>query len=207
MKRENMFTIPDTEKKLKSRISSYKSAMNKELKVHGHINDGGGKRYILFCLYFVLNDLNKSNEYFEWYKKEFPDDSGEPIQKLCWTLSLHRMNKDKEAKYTLGILMLSNLYIIPRIIGIEVNEYDIWYSSNYQHIDYLDYIPDEVIANIKQSDVQWMTELYNSVEFRRIRKRYIDIYHELQGLSDIDERRVLFNESYSLLDKIKYDDR
>jgi len=70
-----MFTFPDTEKKLKSRISSYKSAMNKEQKNLGYINDGGGKRYLLFCLYFVLDDLNKSKEYFEWYKNEFPDDS------------------------------------------------------------------------------------------------------------------------------------
>lgn len=200
-----MFTFPDTEKKLKSRISSYKSALNKEQKNHGYINDGGGTRYLLFCLYFVLDDLNKSNKYFEWYKNAFPDDSGEPVQKLCWALGLHRMNKDKEAKYILGRLMLSNLYIIPRIIGTEVTEYDIWHSSNYQYIDYFGYIPEDVIKNIKQSEIRWMSKLYNSFEFRRIRKRYIDIYHELQGLSNIDNRRVLLNESYSLLDNINHE--
>ncbi len=165
-----MFSFPDTEKKLRSRISSYKSALNKEKKDFGYISDGSGKRYVLFCLYFVLDDLNESREYFKWYKKEFSDDVGEPIQKLCWALSLHRMENDNEAKYMLGELMLSNLYLIPHIIGQDVQKYDIWHSSNYEHIDYVEYIPKEVRENIKQSEIQWMNNLYNSFEFRRIRK-------------------------------------
>ena len=63
--------FPDTDKKLKSTISRYKSALNKEKKTHGHINDGAGKRYLLFALYFVLNDLKKSEGYFQWYKNSF----------------------------------------------------------------------------------------------------------------------------------------
>ena len=60
-----MMDFPDTEKKLRSRISSYKSALNKEKKTFGHINDGAGKRYLLFALFFVLNDLKKSEQYFQ----------------------------------------------------------------------------------------------------------------------------------------------
>lgn len=199
-----MFNFPDTEKKLKSRISNYTSAMNKEKREYGYINDSGGKRYLLFCLYFVLDDLVKSDQYFEWYKDEFPDDSGEPIQKLCWSLVLHRMGKDEEAKYRLGKLMLSNLYIIPQIIGKKVDEYDIWHSSNYQYVDYFEYIPEEIAKRISPSEVAWMLSLYDSFEFRRIRKRYIEIYHEIQGLKDIEARKKLLNESYSLLDSIKH---
>ena len=81
-----MVTFPDTEKKLKNKISSYRSALNKELKEYDHINDGAGKRYLLFPLYFVLNDLKKSEKYFEWYKTVFKDDGGEPVQKLCWSV-------------------------------------------------------------------------------------------------------------------------
>ena len=63
-----MLSFPDTEKKLKSRISSYRSALRKESATYGFINDGSGKRYLLFYLYFVLNDFEESQEYFEWYK-------------------------------------------------------------------------------------------------------------------------------------------
>jgi len=95
-----------------NRIAKYKLELKKEKDWKGFISDGFGKRYLLFCFYFVLGDFDNTDEYFEWYKKEFPDDIGDPIQQLCWALSLHRMEKDKEARYRLAELMLSNLYII-----------------------------------------------------------------------------------------------
>jgi hypothetical protein len=36
-----MYDFPETEKKLKSRISSYKSALLKEQRKFGYVNDGG----------------------------------------------------------------------------------------------------------------------------------------------------------------------
>ena len=90
--------FPDTEKKLKQRISSYKSSLNKEKRKHGFINDGAGKRYLLFYLYFLLGDLKKSEEYFRWYDSEFSSDAGEPIQMLCWAITLHHMGKEEKAK-------------------------------------------------------------------------------------------------------------
>jgi hypothetical protein len=197
-----MFSFPETERKLRSRISSYKSALNKEKKSYGYINDGSGKRYLLFCLYFVLDDLKKSEDYFEWYGKEFSDDVGEPIQKLCWALSLYRMGKTGVAKYKLAELMLSNLYLIPHIIGQEVQEYDIWHSSSDKHIDYVGYLPEEVREKIKQREIDWMKTLYDSFEFRRIRRRYIEIYHELQNVKELEVRKALLNESYSLLNNL-----
>ena len=195
-----MISFPDTEKKLRSMISRYKSALSKEKREHGYINDGSGKRYLLFYFYFILDDLNKSQEYFEWYKKEFSDDVGEPIQKLCWELSLYRMKKEDAAKHMLADAMLSNLYLIPSIMGQEVKEYDIWHSSSDEDIDYVEYVPEEIRKNIKDPEIQWMDTLFNSFEFRRIRKRYIEIYHDLQHTKQIEERTKLLDESYSLLD-------
>ena len=197
-----MFNFPETEKQLKNKISSYKSALNKEKKIHGFINDGSGKRYLLFYLYFVLDDLKKSNDYFEWYASEFSDDVGEPIQKLCWALSLQRMGKTREAKLKLADLMLSNLYIIPQIIGRKIKPYDIWHSSSDSYIDYIDYLPQKIKKSIQKNEIEWMKTLYDSSEFSRIRKRYIEIFHELQNVKDIESRRVLLDESYSLLNHL-----
>lgn len=202
-----MINFPDTEKKLKGRISSYKSALNKEKKHYGCINDGAGKRYSLFSLYFVLNDLKKSEKYFEWYKEEFDDDVGEPIQKLCWALSLYRMNKIDDAKYMLADLMLLNLYIIPRLLGQDIKEYDIWhYSSNADYV-YFDYIFDEVLEALSEEDKNWIKEQYDSFVFRRIRQRYIEIYGQLQSVKDVPSRRKLLDESNSLLDQLKKEDK
>ena len=68
-----MYCFPDTEKKLKSTISRYRSALKREESA-GYISDGSGKRYMLFALYFVQNDLSASEQYVEWYEQHFPDD-------------------------------------------------------------------------------------------------------------------------------------
>ncbi len=200
-----MMIFPDTEKKLRSRISSYKSSMNKEKKIYGSINDGAGKRYLLFWLHFVLNDLKKSEKYFEWYKPEFDDDVGEPIQKLCWAVSLYRMGRLDEAKYRLADLMLSNLYMIPYVLGKEIFPYDIWHFSSNSDADYVQYIPDEVLEAMTIEDKKWIKEAYDSFVFRRIKQRYIEIYSELKTVEDVELRRKLLNEARTLLDQLKYD--
>lgn len=198
-----MTNFPDTEKKLKSRISSYRSALNKEMKTYGHINDGAGKRYSLFPLYFVLNDLKKSEKYFEWYKTKFNDDVGEPIQKLCWALSLYRMDHRGDAKYMLADLMLSNLYIIPQILGQNIKKYDIRQFSSDGDMEYFDYIPDEVLNGLTIEDINWIKECHDSFIFKGIRHRYIKIYGQLQNVKDDETRRKLLDESYTLLDRLK----
>ncbi|MBO9497112.1 hypothetical protein J7438_23925 [Thalassotalea sp. G20_0] len=195
-----MLIFPETEKKLKARISSYRSALNKEKKEYHFISDGSGKRYVLFSLYLVLNDLKKSESYFNWYQEEFPDDAGEPIQTLCWSLGLLRMNKPVEARYKLAELMLANLYLIPYVLGQPLEqEYDIWHASNFHNLDYIYDLPEEVNNAITDNEREWMGETYGSLEFRRVRKRYIEIYHELLTTKELAGRKILLNESRGLL--------
>lgn len=195
-----MLNFPKTEKKIRSRISSYKSSLNKEMKIYGYISDGAGKRYLLFWLYFALGDLKKFEEYISWYIKEFPDDVGEPAQKLCWALGLRRMENVAEAKHMLAELMLSNLYLIPKLLGEDVEEYDIWHSSNYEHLNYFDYIPEELIALVSPEDLTWISEQYQSFVFRRIRKKYIEVYGQLKHVKELEKRKALLKESRSLMD-------
>jgi len=195
-----MFTFPDTEKKIKNRITKYKRELQKEKDLTGYINDGFGKRYLLFCFYFVLGDFDNADEYFEWYKREFSDDIGDPIQQLCWALSINRMGKDKEARYRLAELMLSNLYIIPYLLRYEVERYDIWHGINTEDPEYVDFIFDEVKEAITNSDLQWMKDLYHSPEFTHIRERYIEIERKLKDAKEYEERSKLTDEADSLLE-------
>jgi len=108
-----MSDFPSTEKALKQRISSYRRSLTKEKQTHNFINDGYGKRYLLFCLYLLLGDHSKAQEYFYWYEKEFTDDADDPIQLFCWAIILFRMAEQDNGGYKLAESMLSNLYIIP----------------------------------------------------------------------------------------------
>ncbi len=197
-----MYSFPKTEKKLKSQISSYKSSLLKEKMKFGFVDDGQGKRYLLFNLYFVLNDIEETKDYIKWFEKEFSDDIGEPIQKLCWALSLMRMDDEVGARKILAETMLANFYIIPKLLDQEIAEYDIWHPSSDGYIGYADYIPKEVIASITEVETQWLRQQYDSLEFRRILKRYIEIYRKLKNTKEIGERSRLLRESYLLLDAL-----
>ncbi|MGR6874012.1 hypothetical protein ACU6U9_17260 [Pseudomonas sp. HK3] len=199
-----MFKFPDTEKKLKTKISSYRSALRKEKKEHDFISDGSGKRYLLFSLYFLLDDANKSKEYFDWYIEEFPDCAGEPFQNLCWAISLFRMQSLDEARMKLAETMLSNLYLLPELIGNpEKKEHDIWHSSNFDELSYISYLPEEIRNNIKEEEISWLKQEFESFDFRRIKKKYIIIYNKMNTEKDVKERGKLLKESVSLLDTIK----
>ncbi len=195
--------FPSTEKKLKQRISSYRRVLNKEKQTHNYISDGYGKRYLLFCLYLLLGDHLKSQEYLDWYEKEFADDAGEPVQLFCWAIILFRMGEENKARYKLAESMLSNLYVIPFILGRETKAYDMWYSSNYDEISYLDYFPHQIIDAIDDDDREWMAGHYDSFIFQRIRKRHVEIYHELDRLEEVKARRPLVEEAGSLIDLIQ----
>ena len=198
-----MYDFPKTQKKPAGRIASYRSALLKEKRKFGHVNDGAGKRYLLFSLYFVLNDLDETADYIAWYDEEFSDDVGEPIQKFCRALSLRRINHEAAARKMLGEAMLSNLYLIPRVIGREVAEHDIWHSSSDHHISYVSYLPDEAIAAITETEMQWLSQEYDSPEFRQIRDRYLVIFRLLKDTRELDERARLLDESCSLTDALQ----
>lgn len=188
--------LPTSKKKIKQKIAGYRRALKKEYELHGMISDGYGKRYLLFYLYLLLNDLDKAEEYIEWFEDEFPADVGEPAMFLCWALLLHRMGKDKEAKNKLAMLMLSNIYFIPQLLSqIEIEIEDMWHSSNFEEIDYIDYMPEEIYSAISFSELEWIEELYDSDEFQKMKKTHIGIHYELLHEKDIEKRKALIDMS------------
>ncbi|MBF0281811.1 MAG: hypothetical protein HQM07_04510 [Zetaproteobacteria bacterium] len=177
--------------------------MKKEQRTFGYISDGYGTRYLIFWIYFVLGDLNDASTYLRWYEKTFNDDTGEPIQKLCLSLLLHRMGKDEKAKYILANLMLSNLYIIPVIIGKPIKPYPIQFGSNHADHEYSQAIPCEILNAITDDDKNWMKALYESLAFHRYRKRHIEIHEQLQKTHGEEQRSPLVNEAGNLLNELK----
>ena len=194
-----MEIFPTEEKKLKARISAYKSALKREKAKFGCYSDGSGKRYSLFVLFFALGDLRKLEEYMDFFQENFPDDMGEPGQQFCWALGLNRMGRDAKAEFRLAELMLSNLYLIPQILKREIEEYDMWHSSNWQHIDYIEYIPTELIDTFTEEDLAWAEEKYDSFQFAGIRKQHIELYAALDKTKGVEERGKILKKARTLL--------
>jgi hypothetical protein len=198
-----MYKFPKTERGLRSRISAYRNSLKAEKRRFGFFDDGYGKRYILFWLYFVLGDLKESQTYIRWYNKNFEDDIGEPVHKLCNALIHFRFGKTDKAKYLLADLMLSNLYIIPIVIGKEIKRHKIRFGSNYADYEYAEETPIEVQNSITDKEKDWLREMYESMEFHRYRKQYIEIHEQLENTEGVENRSPLVREAGELLNDLK----
>ncbi|EGQ7665404.1 hypothetical protein [Vibrio parahaemolyticus] len=193
-----MFTVPDTEKKIRAKISSYKSGLNRELREYGAISDGYGKRYLIFPLLLVLNDLKKAEEYMEWYDSQFPDDIGEPIQMLCRSILSHRLGKTEKATYELAATMLSNVYLLPWLFGNNIGPFGIEQTSCFADPEHRDYLPVEVFHSISGEELYWIESCFESELFREAHTRFIEISLILNLVSE-EERHALLNERNGLL--------
>ena len=105
-----MYNLPTEPRKIKERIRRYERAFAKDELEYGFIRDGYGKRYFLGLLYLLLDDLDGAYNSFEWFKITFPDDDGEPLHCLCWTLTLYRKNMLQTASDKLIQTILQNLF-------------------------------------------------------------------------------------------------
>ena len=190
--------FPKTARGISNQITRTRKYFSDYKREYGGFHDSNGSRYYLFYLCFLLGDNRRSSEYLRWYEKNFPDDIGEPVQLLCWALIVHRMGKNAEKR--LAEAMLSNIYLIPVILGDKIAKVDMWHSSNYEAPEYLDYFPDRIKAEITSEDKKWIESCYISDKFQGLLKRHIDINNQLKNLSIGEERNNLVRELSYLLD-------
>jgi hypothetical protein len=175
-----VYNLPTEPSKIKERIRRYERAFAKELQEFDMISDGSGKRYLLGPLYLILNDVEGAYNSYEWFEKTFPDDVGEPLQYLCWAITLLRKDDINAASNKLIETMLKNLYLIPHMLDINPERLDIWHGSNYEDIEYLSYLPPIAMELCTEEELDWVSRQYNSEKFTAIRERYIDIQRQLK---------------------------
>ena len=193
-----MSFFPQEPKKIRARIRRYERELRKELKTFGGIHDGYGKRYLLGPLYLLMGDVEGAVKSFEWFEQTFPDDVGEPVHLLCWTLALYRSGETARATRKLRQTMLSNLYLIPHLLGREQEELDIWHGSNWEQKDFVEYVPPEIWALWDAPAMHWAAETYDSPEVSRVREQYIEIMRQLKSEPSGPRRSELVAEVFRL---------
>jgi tetratricopeptide (TPR) repeat protein len=193
-----MSQFPKDPSKIRARIRRYERSMRKEYETHGSIHDGYGKRYLLGILYLLMDDWDGALAAFQWYERMFPDDVGEPFHFLSWALALYHAGQLEEAALRLRQAMLSNLYMIPRLLGIEQEELDLRYGSMEAEKDYLAYAAPEIWTLWDDEARAWARRMYECDDFQRVRERYIEI-HELLRSEPRGPRRSCLVEEMSAL--------
>jgi tetratricopeptide (TPR) repeat protein len=195
-----MARLPQDPKKIRAQIKRYERSLTQERKTFGGIQDGAGNRYLLGPLYLLLDDIQGALNSFTWFEKTFPDDVGEPLQYLCWSLVLYRSGKLEAAAQKLRQAMLMNLYLLPYLLGLQQEPLDIWHGSNWAEASYLPLAPPELFALWDEAARHWAKACYESPSFTQIRTRYIEIYQQLKTEPPGPMRQQLVREGSALKD-------
>jgi hypothetical protein len=191
--------MPNGDKqKIRSRLRSYERKLQKEKKEHGFYRDGAGKRYQIGPHYMLLGDNEGALGTFRWFEKEFSDDCGKPGHSLCWALALYRAGNEVGAAKKLRQTMLSNLYLVPRLVGSPIAELDIWHGSSDAEPGYIESIPEAYFLLWTAPDRKWASRLYHSPGFQSVRARYIEISRALDTTPPGLERSRLVKEMCAL---------
>jgi hypothetical protein len=120
------------------------------------------------------------------------------VPHLHGTLALYRAGDLGQASHKLLHTTLSNLYLIPHLLGLEQDELDIWHGSNYEEKGFLEYVPPEMWSLWDAPALQWAQETYDHPEFSRIRARHIEIYQQLKSEPVGPKRSALVEEVLAL---------
>ena len=194
---QSMTDIPTDPKRIRERIRRYERKLQQERRELGGYHDGAGKRYIIGPLYLLMGDLAGAVRSFQWFEQEFPDDSGDPGQYLCWTLALYRAERLPEAVAKLRETMLQNRFLLPRLLGRNLDGLDVSPDSDELEIMHLDYMPKEYLGIWNERALRWASTLYDG-EFSTVRARYIEIERELEHEPRGERRTRLVNELFGL---------
>lgn len=185
----------ETAKKLKSRANRARRELLKEKETYGSIHDRAGKRYLVPVFYVLSGDIEKALEFYAWFKKEFPDDIGEPVFDLYWALALYRRGDIDKARIRLQSAMLQNIYLLPFLFNEPIDKLNIWHASNLEYPEYLQAV-EEYLAEPTSEERAWIKKEFYSERFRRLYEHYVDTYQKLLDEKDIEKRRRILDDWY-----------
>ena len=191
--------MPQTEQqKIRSRLRRYERKLQQEKRKSGYYHDGAGKRYQIGPHYMLLGDNEGALKAFAWFEREFDDDIGTPDHSLCWSLALYRAGNEIGAAKKLRQAMLSNLYLVPHLLGEPISEIDMWHGSSDAEPEYVEHIPDRYLQLWTDEEKQWADRLYKSPGFQSVRQRFIEISKLLDSIRPGPERSRLVREMHEL---------
>ena len=149
-------------------------------------------------LYLRIDDTKGAMAHYQWFEKMFGDDSGEPLHRMGWTLTLHRSGFDHGAERMLLIAMLKNLYLFPVLFGEDPPKVDGWQGSNWEDIEYITDAPKWMLNLWTDDELEWAKSIYYCDQAVKIRERYITINQFLELERPGEKRSELVEESMKL---------
>ena len=191
-----MHHLPTDPKNIKQRIRRYERSLRKD-PIHGP-GDGYGKRYLLGPLYLMLGNVQDTLDHYAWYQNTYPNDCGYALNFLCWAITLFRHGDMEKAEKKLIKTMLSNIWLVPFLLGHKIPSLESWEDRYYNELFEIEDFPHEILEYITSEEMEWIKAQYNSPKITFIRKKYIEIDDQLENLPRGEKRTKLCRELFRI---------
>jgi hypothetical protein len=179
---------PKQQERIKNKIKKVKAALSADKKHWGgQYHDGQGLRYFPPQLYIQLNDFTGGLRYFNWFNKNFSDDSCYPDFLFEWTIILFKTGRLKEAEKKAFETFRSNTYLFDIFFGRQVPK-----ITNLQTQDIVD---NQFCYNSKQENLldfsEWLDKFIVTEKFILLSQKYLDIQKRLETERNTETRQYL----------------
>jgi hypothetical protein len=181
--------------KIKYSIKVYRARLAGEKKRFGGYFDNGGVRYIIPELYIQLADYKGALSYFNWFEKEFPDDSGSPFFDLLWSFTYFKNKREKDAIRLAYKMAFSNIYVIDLLCKNTVNIND---ASSPDDFGYANELVEWCEKILTRDFKEWICRLNETEEYKANMNKFISIQKLINDESLSESRSDLLNESRKL---------
>ncbi|MDZ4756986.1 MAG: hypothetical protein SGJ10_02450 [Bacteroidota bacterium] len=188
--------------RVKLKINKYKKLLALDKKHWGGFyHDGQGIRYLIPQLYIQIKDYKGGQKYFNWFDKNFPNDSCYPIFLFEYAFVLYKCGKISEAEKKIHSTFFSNTYLLDKFLEKEFLELGKDESSSWElqsvtaHFHYNK--NDEEFIDF----ANWTTQQLQTRKFLDKANRFVEIEQQLKTEPVGQKRTKLVNE----LSKLRYD--
>lgn len=186
---------------IRNKISKIKRALASDKKRHGgYFDDSRGLRYYPPELYLKLQDYKGALRYFNWFRKNFPDDVGYPSFLLEWSITLFKNGKHKEAEKMVLNTFFSKNDLIGRLADKEFWRPEIRDGTKWEDSTLVaEFIYHHSSLELKDF-YQWLSGFVIGEKFYQYANEFIEIERRLKTEPVGDIRSQLVSRQYSILD-------
>lgn len=194
---------PKQIERVKNKIAKIKKELAADKKHWGgYYHDGQGLRYLPPEQYLKIQDYSGALRYFNWFNKNFPDDSCYPILLLEWSITLFMTKRIKQAEHKLIETFISNTYIIDKFLNKDIKNFDKTESSNWE----FESLVNGLLYSNKQDELidftAWLEKYIATDKFLVPTNRYLKIRILLKKESDLDKRSNLIDQQSKILEDL-----
>ena len=185
-----------------NKIKKYKDILYEEKLLFGYLDDSNGLRYAIAELYAEIEDFKGCLTYYRWFTENFPDDGAFPETFLIWTKALFAQGKLKEAHRKTIETALTNIYLIPFLLDLEMEDQNLPGYLSSMGADYADQAIPHFKYLMTPEFSEWLYNAYKSKEYQDVVGRYIELSIERDLTPESPERAALEEEISELRDSV-----